>query len=146
MAIDAPEPAGAPSVTQANQLSSRIREARERNHLTQELLGERLGVRPQTIGRWERGEAPQRRFFGPLAELVGVPERDLPSLLQPRVGAEVHLFPGSHTNADGNQLPHRESSLHDRLVGSILDQMEHRTLTEAECGLFLKMLETVTGD
>jgi transcriptional regulator with XRE-family HTH domain len=57
--------------------ASRLRRQRHVDDLTQAELGERFGVRQQTIGAWERGERPQSRFLGPLAEylrLTGEPE------------------------------------------------------------------------
>ena len=60
---------------------SRLRRQRLADDLTQAELGKRFGVRQQTIGAWERGERPQRRFLGQLAEYLGLAERELVWLL-----------------------------------------------------------------
>lgn len=40
---------------------------------TQAQLAARLGTRQQTVGGWERGDRPQRRFLAALAEYVEIP-------------------------------------------------------------------------
>lgn len=44
-------------MSNANIIPSLVRELRQRLGLTQEKLAERLGVRFQTVNRWERGHA-----------------------------------------------------------------------------------------
>ena len=49
-----------------------LRRQRLVDNLTQAELGERFGVRQQTIGAWERGERPQPRLLADLAAYVGL--------------------------------------------------------------------------
>ena len=42
--------------------------------LTQEQLAADFGVRPQTVGNWDKGERPQARFFAGLADFLGLPD------------------------------------------------------------------------
>jgi transcriptional regulator with XRE-family HTH domain len=65
--------------------ASRLRRQRRIDNLTQAELGERFGVRQQTIGAWERGERPQSRFFARLAQYLGLGgEQELVSLIDSR--------------------------------------------------------------
>jgi transcriptional regulator with XRE-family HTH domain len=52
---------------------SMLRACRFAANETQAQLAARLGTRQQTVGGWERGDRPQRRFLGLLAEYVGIP-------------------------------------------------------------------------
>jgi transcriptional regulator with XRE-family HTH domain len=56
---------------------SLLRRRRRADNLTQAELAARLGVRQQTIGAWERGERPQKRFFNALANYLGVGEQEV---------------------------------------------------------------------
>lgn len=51
---------------------SMLRARRFEANETQAELAARLGTRQQTIGAWERGERPQRRFLRQLADYVGL--------------------------------------------------------------------------
>lgn len=51
---------------------SMLRTQRFANNETQSQLAERLLTRQQTVGAWERGDRPQRRFLAPLADYVGI--------------------------------------------------------------------------
>jgi len=54
-------------------LGERIHDARKAAGLSQEALGERLGVVSQTVSKWERGEsAPDAALLPPLADALGV--------------------------------------------------------------------------
>lgn len=57
---------------------SRLRERRDELSLTQEELGEKVGVDGMTVSRWERGESlPQRRFWAKLSKVTGLPVADI---------------------------------------------------------------------
>ena len=57
---------------------SRLRQRRDELELTQEALGEMVGVDGMTVSRWERGESlPQRRFWPKLTQLTGLPIADI---------------------------------------------------------------------
>ncbi len=49
-----------------------LRRIRKRLGLTQAALAERLGVRPNTVARWERNELPIRE---PMAKLIRLLEQ-----------------------------------------------------------------------
>ncbi len=54
-------------------LGESIHAARKASDLSQEALGERLGVVSQTVSKWERGEsAPDAMLLPPLADALGV--------------------------------------------------------------------------
>jgi transcriptional regulator with XRE-family HTH domain len=56
----------------------RIRELRQGNDLTQELLAEAIGVDSRTIRRWESGETgPEFNKLEKIAETLGVPVEGL---------------------------------------------------------------------
>lgn len=51
----------------------RLRDLRNEKHLTQDDLGEKLGVSPKTIGTWERGtREPPMKTINTLAKLFDV--------------------------------------------------------------------------
>lgn len=54
-------------------LGSQLRELRARRGMNRPVLAQRVGVDPQTIGRWERNErAPHPQHLLRLAEVLGV--------------------------------------------------------------------------
>lgn len=66
---------------------SRLGQRRKELQLTQEALGEKIGVDGMTVSRWERGESlPQRRFWPKLTELTGLP---IVEIIGPATEAEV---------------------------------------------------------
>lgn len=68
-------------VVPSESFGSRLRAQRLADDFTQAELGERFGVKQQTIGAWEHDERPQSRFFGPLAEYLGLEEQELARLI-----------------------------------------------------------------
>ena len=59
-------------------LGRRIQEARKAAGLSQESLGERLGVSRQAVSKWETGTAdPSTSNLLALAKLFGVPAEEL---------------------------------------------------------------------
>jgi transcriptional regulator with XRE-family HTH domain len=56
-----------------------LRQFREENNLSQQLLAESLGVTPAAVSRWETGERrPDRSYIPHLASMTGI---DLMTLL-----------------------------------------------------------------
>lgn len=55
----------------ADHLGDRIRAARERKGLTQEGLGELIGVARETVGNWETGVSSPRNKMGALRDVLG---------------------------------------------------------------------------
>jgi transcriptional regulator with XRE-family HTH domain len=50
-----------------------LRQRREELGLSQETLGEKIGVDGMTVSRWERGESvPQKRFWPKLIEITSL--------------------------------------------------------------------------
>ena len=59
-------------------LGRRIQEARKAAGLSQESLGERLGVSRQAVSKWENGTSePNTSNLMALARLYGIPAEDL---------------------------------------------------------------------
>lgn len=56
----------------ANILSERIAELRRERGLTQEQLGQPLGVSAQAVSKWEKGGAPDVELLPALADQLGV--------------------------------------------------------------------------
>lgn len=55
-----------------------LKSRRDALGLSQEALGEKIGVDGMTVSRWERGESlPQRRFWSGLEQLLGSPVGEL---------------------------------------------------------------------
>src|SRR5258708_4474879 len=74
-------------------LGEHLRKARLKGGLKQADLANLLGVRSQTIGAWENGAKPQRRFFEPIAGFLELDGPDaVMALLEPGdVGARDGL-------------------------------------------------------
>ena len=86
-----------------------LRARRFQNNQTQAQLAADLGTRQQTVGNWERGERPQKRFLGKLAEYVELDEGALRVMLDREAvarssGEPVGLSPSratdQHTSPD----------------------------------------------
>ena len=56
----------------ANVLSERIVELRKERGLTQEQLGQLVGVSAQAVSKWEKGGAPDVELLPALADRLGV--------------------------------------------------------------------------
>ncbi len=67
----------------------RIKKAREQKGLTREQLGERIGVSPSAIGKWETGDrTPSSDTLARLSEELGVSTDYLLKYLEPTTGLE----------------------------------------------------------
>ena len=53
-------------------LGELIRRERLERDWKQGQLAKHWGIRTQTVSAWERGQAPQRRFFAKIAEFIGL--------------------------------------------------------------------------
>ena len=54
-------------------LKDKLRTLRQQKNVTQEALANHLGITPQSVGKWERGEAyPQASLLPKLADILGV--------------------------------------------------------------------------
>ena len=78
---------------------SKLRDWRERNSLTQRRLADILEVTPQTVGKWERGEAVQKRFRAKLVALLKTETEETGTVVPLRGDAT-----GSHPRSILDQL------------------------------------------
>jgi transcriptional regulator with XRE-family HTH domain len=117
-------------------LGELIRRKRIERGWTQGDLAKHWGIRTQTVSAWERGQAPQRRFFAKIAEFIGLPDGR---------AAEM-LLPGNDTEAESAfegepNVPPSVSDLQRRVVNAITRQLEtgHRPTSE-QTKLFLELM------
>lgn len=67
-------------------MTNPIRTWRDEQKLSQEQLGELIGVEAMTVSRWERGDhLPRKRHWPKIEEVTGI----APSQLVPHVKAEA---------------------------------------------------------
>ena len=86
-------------------LGQRIQELRKQNNLSQEALGEKLGVSRQAISRWEMdGAVPEVDKLIAMGRLFGVDLNDLLQVAQPGPAGEGEA-PGSAPEEDGPLHP-----------------------------------------
>lgn len=58
-------------------IHQKIKDYRQKHHLTQEAFGELLGISPQAVSKWERAECyPDITFLPVLADLLGCSVND----------------------------------------------------------------------
>lgn len=58
-------------------ISGRIKDYRKSNSLSQKAFGELLGVTPQAVSKWERGNGyPDITFLSDLADILGCSVND----------------------------------------------------------------------
>ena len=58
-------------------ISGRIKDYRKSNSLSQKAFGELLGVTPQAVSKWERGNGyPDITFLADLADILGCSVND----------------------------------------------------------------------
>lgn len=75
-----------------SKVGQRIRQARERKHMTQEQLGAAVGVSLRSIGNWERGATVPLNRKAALEEVLGVDldaEPEVRRLPSPQDGARA---------------------------------------------------------
>lgn len=121
-------------------LGSRLHRQRLADDLTQGQLAERFGVRQQTIGAWERGERPQSRFHGELANYLGLRnEHELMALIDSQLDLPTDQDAAdlaSEEAADADAATMRllaRSFVQDQLKGSLPPAQAadiYRNLTE----------------
>jgi transcriptional regulator with XRE-family HTH domain len=117
-------------------VGAQLRARRVADELTQADLGERFGVRQQTIGAWERGERPHARFLVPIADYLGLES----SVLQ-------HLFEQAEQAAIENSARLSESCEADATtMRAIADafvraQEQNRKLTREETDIYRGFIE-----
>ena len=59
-------------------LKEKLRALRQQKSITQEALANHLGITPQSVGKWERGEGfPDITLLPKLSDILGVTEHEL---------------------------------------------------------------------
>jgi transcriptional regulator with XRE-family HTH domain len=117
---------------------SRLRRKRRTDDLTQAELGERFGVRQQTIGAWERGERPQNRFLGELADYLGFEgEQELVALLDNEAELPQDVF-----GAAGDKLPATDGETVRMIAWRFVRDQEEGSLSPAQAAdIYRSLLE-----
>lgn len=95
-----------------------LRERRRRGW-TQQQLAHFCGVRTQTVSAWERGNPPQRRFFGKIADFLGAADEEAVAVLVvSRSTSDEELSAGEQV------APSASADLQTRTVETILRQLD----------------------
>ena len=93
-------------------LGQRIQELRKKNELSQEGLGEKLGVSRQAVSRWEMdGAVPEVDKLIAMSRIFGVDLNDLLQVYAPASPGGEEMSEGSPEEGDPGELP-EESPLH----------------------------------
>lgn len=91
------------------ELAGRLVDLRKKQGLSQEALGEKLGVSRQTISKWERGEAsPDTDNLIALAELYGISLDELAGKARTTAKKKESV----HVGFDGIHVESEEESVH----------------------------------
>jgi transcriptional regulator with XRE-family HTH domain len=120
---------------------SRLRRQRRADDLTQAKLGAKFGVSQQTIGAWERGERPQNRFLGALANYLSLDEQELASLID-----QSELSPKQDTRGVAADEPADSDDAMIRLLTRrfVADQEKGSIPSEA-ADIYRKLIDYYTG-
>jgi transcriptional regulator with XRE-family HTH domain len=118
--ISAVRPTGEP---QTSVLAIRLRQYRAAHRMSQETFGRAFGVRAATVGRWENGAEPQRRFWAAIAEQLSLDgERAVGALASTAASAaNVLALPRW---AAANDSRSQVSAPHDAALGAPPDARE----------------------
>jgi transcriptional regulator with XRE-family HTH domain len=143
-------------------LGSLLRRKRLTENRTQADLAKVFGVRQQTVGSWERGERPQARFAGAIADYLALPDEvrsvilgsgapNTPALPPPSESA--HPDPASQSGSPPTrQMPLRDAGSGvqdlqqrsrrpvDELVAALASRVQHGPLSHEEAELFREFL------
>jgi transcriptional regulator with XRE-family HTH domain len=123
----------------AESFGSRLRRQRRIDDLTQSELGERFGVRQQTIGAWERGERPQSRFLGELASYLGFEGgQELVSLIESQAGMPVTL---EALSADADRTPTTDGDTMRLLAWSFVQDRQAGSLPPEQADIYREFIE-----
>ena len=109
-----------------------IRQLREERNLTQQELGEKIGVSSQTISKWETGKGlPDVTLLQPLAQALGI------SVIELMNGEQI-----VNRNASGNML--RSRFYVCPICGNVIHCLGRAVVSC--CGIVLPDLEPEDGD
>jgi transcriptional regulator with XRE-family HTH domain len=123
------------SVPETMRFRELLRRRRLEKGWTQAELAEHLQVRTQTVSGWERGVAPQRRFYAQLAGFLRKPdELAIEGMLaHDKTGAEEEP-------ATEHPAPAPRTGLQERVVEVILDQLERNPKPSTELAKLFREL------
>lgn len=99
-------------------LGELIRRERLERDWTQGQLAKCWGIRTQTVSAWERGQAPQRRFFAKIGEFIGADARAIEMLLAGNDAGTEDVPAGK------DDAPPQVADLQLRVVDAITRQLE----------------------
>jgi transcriptional regulator with XRE-family HTH domain len=117
-------------------LGELIRRARLERDWTQGQLAEYWGIRTQTVSAWERGQAPQRRFFAKIGGFIGVADERAVEMLLAGNDADTEDLPARKHDA-----PPHVADLQLRVVDAITRQLETgRRPTPELTKLFMELM------
>jgi transcriptional regulator with XRE-family HTH domain len=120
-------------------LSDMLRRERRVRGWTQRELADLCGVRAQTVSAWERGHAPQQRFFGIIADFLGLDGKE----------AVVAVLSGRHADATPTSGATRDPSSgrtdnQDRVLNVVLSLLEKQSEPSRELmGIIHDLLASV---
>ena len=118
------------------QLGELIRRTRLQKRWKQGQLAEHFEVRTQTVSAWERGQAPQRRFFAKIAEFLELPdERAVEVLL---LGKDTT---GRELPSSGSDAPAPRTEVQELVVEAIARQLKTGRKPSSDLAkLFLELM------
>jgi transcriptional regulator with XRE-family HTH domain len=104
------------------ELSDMLRRERRARGWTQRELADLCKVRTQTVSAWERGHAPQQRFFGIIADFLGLDGKE----------AVEAVLSGNHANVTPTSGGTRDPSSgrtdkQDRVLDVVLSLLERQS-------------------
>jgi transcriptional regulator with XRE-family HTH domain len=127
---------------------SMLRARRFAANETQAQLAGRLGTRQQTVGGWERGDRPQRRFLAPLADYVGISggEAALHHMLDQE--QELRNDPGLRQNRDRSPDSVEENAVAVQALAAVVKAYSAKVaiggdLTGEEMALMSRAMEAL---
>jgi transcriptional regulator with XRE-family HTH domain len=123
------------SVPETMRFRELLRRRRLDNGWTQAQLAKHLHVRTQTVSAWERGIAPQRRFYDDLAKFLRKPDERAIELMLARDKTGAGEKPATEHPAPAPRI-----ELQDRVVAVILDQLEQNPKPSTELAKLFREL------
>ena len=134
----ATEPRALHAVEDDNSAGARLRRRRRGLGLSQTAVGDRLGVRQQTVGLWESGERPRSRYLPLIAAFLDIEVEEL-----------VGLYDGEAGTADPSALSVTQEAVLNgaarrKLANDVGDIARTRTLTAHETELFQGLLNALS--
>jgi hypothetical protein len=102
-------------------------------------MAKAFDVRQQTIGRWEDGARPQRRFWSAIADFLGLPDAEVVGELV-AAGTTAEIIP---IHGGPPPVPIAPVDRRDQVIDVALEKLQSRTLTPAEAEVLGKLIDLV---